>query len=32
MELNAFPANTNEIDTVQVNGIYYIYTSGCEML
>lgn len=28
MELNAFPTNPNEGDTAQVNGIYYICTSG----
>lgn len=28
MELNVFPANPNEGDTVQVSSIYYIYTSG----
>lgn len=27
MGLNVFPANPNEGDTVQVNGIYYIPTS-----
>lgn len=28
MELNVFPANSNEGDTIHLNGIYYIHTSG----